>query len=113
MSARPPCAPPIVPVARVFRPGDFLADRLAALWRWLTTSRYTRALEEELDRLRAENRALLNALLANAGYAPLDQPADAKSVNARPRRRSYFQWAKEKELAAARQSATLVEDRSS
>ncbi len=41
------------------------------LWHWLTTSRYTRALEGELARLRAENRALVNSILGIAGIPPL------------------------------------------
>ena len=44
---------------------------LRTLWLRLTTSRYTRALEDELARLRAENRALLNSILGIAGIPPL------------------------------------------
>jgi hypothetical protein len=54
---------------------------LHALWERITTTRYTRALEEELDRtcdyiclLRAENRALLNSILGISGLPPI--PAD-------------------------------------
>lgn len=40
------------------------------LKRW-TTSRYTRMLESEVARLRAENRALLNSILGVAGIPPI------------------------------------------
>jgi hypothetical protein len=41
------------------------------IWRRITTSRYTRALETEVARLRAENRALLNSILGIAGVPPM------------------------------------------
>ncbi|HKV06342.1 MAG TPA: hypothetical protein VJO53_14700 [Candidatus Acidoferrales bacterium] len=50
---------------------------LSALWRRITSTRYTRALETEVVRARAENlllrdenRALLNSILALAGTPP-------------------------------------------
>jgi len=50
-----------------------------SLWRWLTTSRHTRWLEEEVDRLREDRDearrqvwALINSLVTTAG-APLPQ----------------------------------------
>ncbi len=42
----------------------------------LTRSRYTRALEDELFRLRAENRALVNSILGIAGIPPLRLDAE-------------------------------------
>jgi hypothetical protein len=44
---------------------------LAHIWHWIITSRYTRALEDEVMRLRAENRALMNSILGVAGVPPL------------------------------------------
>ena len=44
---------------------------LRTLWQRVTTTRYTRALEAEVARLRAENRALLNSILGIAGVPPL------------------------------------------
>jgi hypothetical protein len=48
------------------------------IWRRITSRRYTRALEDEIarlhaetDRLRAENRALLNSILGIAGLPPI------------------------------------------
>ncbi len=41
------------------------------LWRRVTVTRYTRALETEVARLRAENRALLNSILGIAGVPPI------------------------------------------
>jgi hypothetical protein len=41
------------------------------MWQRITTSRYTRSLEAEIARLRAENRALLNSILGVAGVPPV------------------------------------------
>ncbi len=43
-------------------------------WKWLVTSRYVRALEAEVERLRAENRALMNSILGIAGIPPVIAP---------------------------------------
>jgi hypothetical protein len=45
--------------------------QLSMLWRRITATRYTRALEIEVARLRAENRALLNSILGIAGMPPI------------------------------------------
>jgi hypothetical protein len=50
-------------------------DNLAALCHWLTTTRYTRLLEEELSRLRLENAALRNSIYARAGVPPIEYAA--------------------------------------
>jgi hypothetical protein len=44
---------------------------LRQMWQRITKTRYTRALEAEIARLRAENRALLNSILGIAGVPPL------------------------------------------
>jgi len=44
---------------------------LREFWLRLTTSRYTRSLEDEISRLRTENRALVNSILGIAGIPPL------------------------------------------
>jgi len=41
------------------------------IWRRVATTRYTRNLECEVARLRAENRALLNSILGIAGVTPI------------------------------------------
>jgi hypothetical protein len=41
-------------------------------------SRYVRMLEEEVARLRAENRALVNSLLGTAGFPPISPEEDAR-----------------------------------
>jgi hypothetical protein len=41
------------------------------IWQRITTSSYTRLLEAEVARLRAENRALLNSILGIAGVPPV------------------------------------------
>ena len=81
---------------------------LTTLWRWLTTTRYTRTLEEEVERLRAENRALLNSLLGTAGFPPIETPPAAAGKAARLggpiprlRRRSWHQIAAWREREAA------------
>jgi hypothetical protein len=45
-----------------------------SIWRRITATRYTRALEAEIVRLRAENRALLNSILGIAGVPPITVP---------------------------------------
>lgn len=41
------------------------------LWNRIVATRYTRLLETEVGRLRAENRALLNSILGIAGIPPI------------------------------------------
>ena len=63
-------------------------DSLKNGWR----SRYVRSLEDDVARLRAENRALTNSLLGTAGFPPLDFPDAAKLQPVpRTRRRSWHQ----------------------
>ena len=69
--------------------------------------RYVREIEEELsrardeiERLRGENRALMNSLLGTAGFPPIEFPvAAAPRELPRLRRRSWhqIQWMKEKQ----------------
>ena len=71
-------------------------------------SRYVRMLEEEVGRLRAENRALVNSLLGTAGFPPISLDEDAKrGFAALPpvRKRTWSQIARERELAAGRGEA--------
>jgi hypothetical protein len=66
-------------------------------------SRYVRMLEEEVARLRGENRALVNSLLGTAGFPPISLEDDARRglLGLHPvRRRSWAQIARERELAA-------------
>jgi len=68
-------------------------------------SRYVRMLEEEVARLRGENRALVNSLLGTAGFPPISLEGDAKrgAVALPPvRRRTWSQIAREREFAAGR-----------
>jgi hypothetical protein len=79
-----------------------------AIMTWLARharSRYVRMLEEEVARLRAENRALVNSLLGTAGFPPvsLDEDLRRGAVALPPvRRRTWTQIARERELAAGR-----------
>ena len=57
-------------------PKPAMLTRLIHFISGLTRSRYTRALEDELARLRAENRALLNSILGIAGIPPLRLDAE-------------------------------------
>jgi len=50
--------------------------KLREMWGRLVATKYTRALEREVARLRAENRALLNSILGIAGVPPIAVPAD-------------------------------------
>ena len=78
---------------------------------WLSErlrSRYVRMLEDEVARLRGENRALVNSLLGTAGFPPISPEDDAKrgAVALPPvRRRTWSQIAREREFAAGRGAA--------
>ena len=70
-----------------------------------------RALEEEIERLRAENRALVNSLLGTAGIPPLDFADGAKKLPEIPRvrRRSWHQIQAVNEIAQARRAQQAAE----
>ena len=73
-------------------------------------SRYVRMMEEEVARLRAENRALVNSLLGTAGFPPisLDDEVRRGPVAMSPvRRRTWTQIAREREVAAGKSGARL------
>jgi hypothetical protein len=67
----------------------------------LFRSAYVRILEQEVERLRAENRALTNSLLGTAGFPPVDFP-EAPKPQALPRlrKRSWHQIQNWKETEA-------------
>ena len=74
-------------------------------------SRYVRMLEAQLDReraeverLRAENRAMLNSLLGTAGVPPIETPSAHPAQIAPIRRRSWPQIAAAREIAAEREA---------
>jgi hypothetical protein len=51
-----------------------ILSRIRDLWRRLIASKYVQALEAEVARLRAENRALMNSILGIAGIPPVITP---------------------------------------
>jgi len=59
----------------------------------LLQSRYVGLLEGEVERLRAENRALTNSLLGTAGFPPVDYPPTSQQPREIPRarKRSWHQ----------------------
>lgn len=58
----------------------------------LLQGRYVDLLEGEVERLRAENRALTNSLLGTAGFPPVEYPETAKPQPVpRLRKRSWHQ----------------------
>ena len=58
----------------------------------LLRGRYVAMLEEEVARLRAENRALTNSLLGTAGFPPVEYPEPVKpQALPRLRKRSWHQ----------------------
>jgi hypothetical protein len=60
----------------------------------------------ESERLRAENRALINSLLGTAGFPPLELPESAKPRPVpRLRKRSWHQIQAWRETEAARDAA--------
>jgi hypothetical protein len=93
-------------------PAAEMAARERFMWqdivRWFAKharSRYVRMLEEDVARLRGENRALVNSLLGTAGFPPiaLDDELRRGTVAMPPvRRRTWTQIARERELAAGK-----------
>ena len=59
----------------------------------LLNNRYVGLLEGEVERLRAENRALTNSLLGTAGFPPVDYPPTSQQPREIPRarKRSWHQ----------------------
>jgi hypothetical protein len=59
----------------------------------LLNNRYVGLLEGEVERLRAENRALTNSLLGTAGFPPIEYPATSSQPREIPRarKRSWHQ----------------------
>jgi len=69
-------------------------------------SQYLNSLEDEVLRLRAENRALLNSLLGTAGFPPLELSAPPQPRELpRLRRRSWHQLQAIKEAELRSESA--------
>jgi hypothetical protein len=84
------------------------------LLRAVLRSRYVRSLEEEVARLRAENRALMNSLLGTAGFPPVEFPEAPKPQPLpRLRKRSWHQLQAWRETGANRDAAADFEDRTS
>jgi len=70
--------------------------------------RYVCALELDVERLRGENRALVNSLLGTAGFPPISLEEDARrGVTAMTpvRRRTWTQIARDREMAAGKNAA--------
>jgi hypothetical protein len=76
-------------------------------------NRYVGLLEGEVERLRAENRALTNSLLGTAGLPPVDYPAASSQPREIPRarRRSWHQIQAWRESEAARNASVSVDER--
>ena len=89
---------------------------MRVLWNWvarLTKSRYVGLLEGEVERLRAENRALTNSLLGTAGFPPVDYPATSSQPReiTRARKRSWHQIQAWRENEATRNTSVSVDER--
>jgi len=84
-----------------------MLEKLKQLWR----SNYVRLLEEELSRLRGENRALMNSLLGTAGFPPVEFP-EAPKLQPLPRlrKRSWHQLQAWREGGAKRDAAMNFEE---
>jgi hypothetical protein len=68
----------------------------------LVRSNYVRMLEDDVARLRAENRALTNSLLGTAGFPPIEYPEPPKPQPLpRLRKRSWHQVQAWREAEAA------------
>jgi hypothetical protein len=78
----------------------------------LLQSRYVGLLEGEVERLRAENRALTNSLLGTAGFPPVDYPVSSQPREIpRARKRSWHQIQAWRESEATTSSATGTQTR--
>jgi hypothetical protein len=69
--------------------------------------RYVRMLEEDVARLRSENRALVNSLLGTAGFPPVsieDELRRGSVAMPAVRKRTWTQIARDRELAAGRKA---------
>ena len=79
----------------------------------LLQSRYVGLLEGEVERLRAENRALTNSLLGTAGFPPVDYPSAPAQPRelSRPRKRSWHQIQAWRESEAVRNTSVSVDER--
>jgi hypothetical protein len=83
-------------------------------WKQLWRSNYVRLLEEEVARLRAENRALMNSLLGTAGFPPVEFPEAPKPQPLpRLRKRSWQQIQAWRETEANRDASASFNERTS
>ena len=74
--------------------------------------KYVCLLEEEVSRLRAENRALMNSLLGTAGFPPVEFPEAPKPQPLpRLRKRSWHQLQAWRETGASRDASANFEER--
>ncbi len=72
----------------------------------LLRGRYVGLLEEEVSRMRAENRALMNSLLGTAGFPPVEFPEAPKPQPLpRLRKRSWHQVQAWRETEANRDTS--------
>jgi len=77
-------------------------------------SNYVRLLEEEVSRLRAENRALMNSLLGTAGFPPVEFPEAPKPQPLpRLRKRSWHQLQAWRQTEANRDTSANFDERTS
>ena len=77
----------------------------------IVRSKYVRSLEEEVVRLRAENRALMNSLLGTAGFPPVEFPEAPKPQPLpRLRKRSWHQIQAWRETESARNMSPNLDD---
>jgi hypothetical protein len=85
-------------------------EKLKQLWR----SDYVRLLEQEVSRLRAENRALMNSLLGTAGFPPVEFPEAPKPQPLpRLRKRSWHQIQAWRATEANRETSVTFDERTS
>lgn len=82
---------------------DIISDMITiqSAIRGIFRTRYVALLEEEVARLRGENRALLNSLLGTARFPPVEFAEPVKPVELpRLRKRSWQQMQRKNEVEA-------------
>ena len=73
-------------------------------------SRYVASLEAEVERLRLENRGLLNTVLVNTGHKPIERSGEPMQPIKRRSKLSWPQWAAKMQANARKFAEEVSKD---